>query len=74
MTLNGHILTNWVHHALPFNQTEKFEHIFKLGTKNEPSTKGALSLFSGAFAIQRNESQMADTFLHLPGWHKVLVL
>lgn len=33
-----------------------------------------MSLFSGSFAIQRNESELADTFLHLPGWHKVFIL
>lgn len=33
--------------------------------------KGTMSLFTGSFAIQRNESDLADTFLNLSGWHKV---
>ena len=74
VTLSGRVLSGWTHYPLPFNQTENLEWVNKLETKRASPVKGTLSLFSGSFAIQRTESELADTFLHLPGWHKVINL
>lgn len=71
MTLNGHILSSWTHHPLPFNETGSLEWLNKIEKKRGTPMKGTMSLFTGSFAIQRNESDLADTFLNLSGWHKV---
>ncbi|EFX89607.1 hypothetical protein DAPPUDRAFT_303198 [Daphnia pulex] len=70
VTLNGHILSSWTHHPLPFNETGSLEWLNKIEKKRGTPIKGTMSLFTGSFAIQRNESDLADTFLNLSGWHK----
>lgn len=73
VVLGGRVLSNWTHYALPFNRTEDLEKVFKCGgsERSSPAKRGTLSLFSGCFVVQCEESELADTFLHLPGWHKV---
>ncbi|XP_032786676.2 beta-galactosidase [Daphnia magna] len=73
VTINGRILVDWTHRPLPFNDTVKLDWLNKLEKKQGFPIKGTLSLFSGSFAIRRNESKMADTFLSLSGWHKGVV-
>jgi len=71
VTLSGRVLSDWLHYSLPFNDTVELGRLGKWPSDDEAGPrKGVLAIYSGSFAIQRNESQLADTFLHLPGWHK----
>jgi len=71
--LGGKVLTNWSHHSLPFNETKTLDQFTSANFKASNPTKGTMSLFSGTFAIDGNETGVADTFLHLPGWSKGIV-
>lgn len=71
--LGGRNLTEWEHYSLPFNLTQDLEQFSKDNFKSGSPVKGTLSLFSATFVVQQNESDLADTFLHLPGWTKGVV-
>jgi len=71
--LSGRNLTEWYHYSLPFNGTENLEQFTSNSFKSGSPAKGTLSLFSSTFALPQNESDLADTFLHLPGWTKGVV-